>query len=238
MFYIGICDDNELHRKHIRMMCDRFFENGFQEYKCVEFATGEELLRFAEHKIHLLFLDIELGEMRGIDILEALEENDDVRRIVFVSNYEEFVFDTFGIKTLSFERKPAQYERVAKWITVALKENKESVVYECFVNQEKKCFALEEIYYLEASGNYVNICLKADKYMGSDRLKLWMDKMKCAPMVRIHKSYLVNMLHIKSWEADKVILTNGMELSQGRQYKKAAKERYHEFIGNMARERM
>ncbi|MBP3351164.1 MAG: response regulator [Lachnospiraceae bacterium] len=113
MFFIGICDDEELHRKHVKELCDKYFMEYTQEYKCVEFESGEEFLQFEEHKLHLLFLDIELGGMNGIEMLSHLEEDDNVWRVVFISSHEEMVFDTFGVKTLGFERKPAQYERIA-----------------------------------------------------------------------------------------------------------------------------
>ena len=58
-------------------------------------------------------MDIELGGMKGIEMLSHLEEDDNVWRVVFISSHEEMVFDTFGVKTLGFERKPAQYERIA-----------------------------------------------------------------------------------------------------------------------------
>lgn len=238
MFFIGICDDEELHRKHVKELCVKYFAKYPQEYRCIEFESGEEFLQFEDHRLHLLFLDIELGGMTGIEILLHLENADNVWRVVFISSHEEMVFDTFGVKTLGFERKPAQYERIAKWISIALKENNENLMHECYVGKEKYYFTQEEVYYLEAEGSYTHIHLKEQRYMLSERLKLWEVKLKSAPMVRIHKSYLINMLHVKSWEKDSVVLTNGIVLPQGRQYKKEAKEAYLKFIGDMARGRM
>ena len=119
-----------------------------------------------------------------------------------------------------------------------MREDEENVMHECYVGKEKCYFTQEEVYYLEAEGSYTHIHLKEQRHMLSERLKLWEDKLKSAPMVRIHKSYLINMLHVKSWENDSVILTNGTVLPQGRQYKKSAKEAYFKFIGEMARGRM
>ena len=121
---------------------------------------------------------------------------------------------------------------------LALKENNENLIHECYVGKEKYYFTQEEVYYLEAEGSYTHIHLKEQRYMISERLKLWEEKLKSAPMVRIHKSYLINMLHVKSWENDSVVLTNGTLLPQGRQYRKDAKEAYLKFIGEMARGRM
>lgn len=60
MYVIGICDDEMLCREHIKRLCEQFWAMTKEEYQCVEFATGEELLAYRENKIHLLFLDIEI----------------------------------------------------------------------------------------------------------------------------------------------------------------------------------
>jgi len=238
MFYIGICDDEEVHREHIKELCCKYFEGQGAEYECIAFTSGEELLQYKEHKLHLLFLDIELGDMSGVEMLSRLEEEDTVWRVVFVSSHDEMVFETFGIKTLGFERKPAQYEKIAKWLSIAIKENSKNTVYEYYMNGETFYFKLEELFYMEGEGSYTYLNFKKERHLVSGRLKCWEDKMEAAPMVRIHKSYLVNMLHVKKWEGDKVLLINGVELTQGRQYRKTAKESYLRFIRDMARGRM
>lgn len=238
MFFIGICDDDELQRQHIKKLCEQFFIDNKQEYKCIEFASGEEVLQFTECKLHLLFLDIEMGDMNGIDVLHKIEDIDLVWRVVFISSHEEFVFDTFGIKTLGFVRKPAEYGQMARWLRIAIKENKENIMYECSINNQICYKALESIYYLEAAGNYTYLHEKKEKHLVSDKLKVWQEKMVQTPMVRIHKSYLINMLHVKRWEREGVILSNGTELTLGRQYRKAAKEIYLAFVQNQAKGRM
>lgn len=234
MIYIGICDDEDLHRQHIKEMCKRFFTELAQEYKCVEFTSGEEVLQFSEHKLHLLFLDIEMGNISGIDVLHRVEEADIVWRVVFISSHEECVFDTFGIKTLGFIRKPAEYDQIARWIRVALKENKENIIYECITEQQKFYISLEKIFYLEAAGNYTFFFERDQKHLVSDKLKVWQEKMERTSMVRIHKSYLINMLYVKKWETDKVVLVNGVNIPLGRQYKKVAKDVYFEFVRRQA----
>ncbi len=238
MIYIGICDDQEIYRQLLRELCEQYFQNHPCEYEYVEFASGEELLQFKTHKLHLLFLDIELGNMNGIEVLSQLESEKIIWRVVFITCHQDQIYHAFGLKTLGFEVKPPKYERVEKWLTVALRENQENEVYESIVNGEKKYFVMEDIYYLKADGNYTYICMKDNEYLVGDRLNIWMERMKQAPIVRIHKSYMVNLLHVKRWDVKKVILMNDAELTIGRQYRSTAKERYREFIGRFRRDRL
>lgn len=238
MFYIGICDDEEMQRQHIRKLCEQFFTEYSQLYECIEFTSGEELLQYTGERLHLLFLDVELGGIDGIEVMHQVEEADWVGRIVFISSHEEMVWNSFGIKTLGFVRKPVEYVKLEKWIKIAIKENQENRVYEYTVGREKYCKKLEDIYYLESSGNYTYLYQRKERTLANDNLRCWQKKMENAPMVRIHKSYLINMQHVKTWEADTVVLSNGTMLPLGRQYKKDARETYLTFVKRQVKRRM
>lgn len=238
MFSIGICDDEKLHREYIRELCERFFADYAQPHEFIEFSSGEEVLAYKRGKLHLLFLDIEMSGIDGIKVLRRVEETDWIWRIVFVSSHEEAVWEAFSIKTLEFARKPVDYYQIEKWLKVAIRENEENIVLEYITGMQKSYKPLEDIYYLEAAGNYTYLHEKNESELVNDNLKQWQKKMEQMPMVRIHKSYIINMQHVKKWEVDKVTLTNREELAVGRQYAKDAKEKYLAFVKKQALGRM
>lgn len=244
MFLIGICDDEELHRQHIRELCEQYFVEYPQEHEYVEFSSGEAVLEYGDaaensgSKLHLLFLDVEMGELDGIALCRKIENADWIWRIVFVSSHEEMVWNSFGIKTLEFGRKPVEYWQIEKWMNIASRENKENVMLEYTFGILKNYVALEDIYYLEAEGNYTLLHKKDEAILMNEKLKQWQKKTEMFPIVRIHKSYLINMLRVKRWEAGKVTLENGAELSIGRQYAKEAKKIYLSFVKKQAMNRM
>ena len=250
MFSIGICDDEELQRRHLRELCEYFFAENPMEYEVIEFTSGEELLIYQDKevdfrdkphhdkKLHLLFLDVEMGGIDGIEVLRNVEEAPWIWRIVFVSSHAEAVWKSFSIKTLEFARKPVTYQQIEKWLRIAIRENAENVMLEYVVGKQQCYVLLEDIYYLEAAGNYTYLYTKDASSLINDNLKQWQKKMEQMPMVRIHKSYLINMLHIQKWEASRVVLINGMELSVGRQFARDAKEEYLSFVKKQALNRM
>lgn len=237
MFYIGICDDELMYRRHISKLCEEIFQEMGQKYECIEFASGEEVMSHVGPQMQLLFLDIEMKDVDGIEVMHWVELTDAVWRVVFVSGHEQLVWDTFSIKTLGFVRKPANYADIKRWIQVALKEKKRNAIYE-FVIEQKKCYkSSEEIYCLEAEGNYTYLYEKESKKLINDNLKVWQKKMQETSIIRIHKSYMINLIYVQCWEYDKVVLKNGMELSIGRQYRKVAREAYYAHIRKVAMER-
>ncbi len=238
MILLGICDDEEIHRENIRNLCELYFKENPQEHEYIEFSSGEEVFKYKGDKIHLLFLDVEMGEVDGIQVLNYVQDAEWVWRVVFVSSHEEAVWKSFSIKTLEFARKPVQYNQIAKWIEIAIRENKEDIIFEYVTPQGKMYKTINEIYYMEASGNYTYLGEKNEKYLINNNLKSWQEKMKNVPIIRVHKTYLINLLHVKKWEAEKVILDNDIEFPIGRAYYKSAKEVYFNFVKKKAFERM
>ncbi len=238
MYTIGICDDEEMHRQHIRRLCEEFFAENAYSYQLVEFQSGEEVLAYRGEQLHLLFLDVELGETDGIHVLRRLENTDMFWRVVFVTSHEEVVWDSFGIKTLGFAKKPVTYQQIAKWLQTTIRENKEKLVLEYISGAEKGCVALEDVLYLAAEGNYTCVHSLHTQTLINENLKYWQSYTEQMPVVRIHKSYLVNLLQVQKWETGKVILTNGEELAIGRQYAKEAREAYFAFVREQAMRRM
>ena len=238
MFTIGICDDESGARQHIKELCDGFFAEYSQPYKCIEFASGEEFLNYEADPIDLLFLDVELGGINGIEVKNIIEQKDNVWRIIFVTNYEEAVWEAFGIRTLGFLRKPVNATELEKWLKVALIEKQENSNYEFPVDKGISYIKLEDIFYFEARGNYTYLQTKNEKLLVSENLKSCQIKMSGTSILRIHKSCLINMQYVKQWESEQVILINDVRFSLGRQYKKEARKAYLEFVKGWVKRRM
>lgn len=224
MYTIGICDDESLYREHLRTLCERYFSNIGEEYQCVEFSTGEELLAYENGKLHLLFLDIEMPGINGIEVLRKVENYDWIWRVVFVSSHEELVWKAFSIKTLEFARKPVSHEQVSSWLNIMMREHKANkTIYFENGNSVVTCEA-EELYYLEADRNYTVAHKKEEKLLLSGNMRSWEQKIEIPSFLRVHKSYLINMIHIEKWSPNMVILTNGAAIPVERKFAEEVKE--------------
>lgn len=230
MFLIGICDDNAEEREYLKQMCERCFDEMGYSCECRCFSSGEEAVSYSGQRLHLLFLDVEMGELDGLQVCRALEDTDRVWRVVFVSSHREAVFGSFGLKTLDFGVKPVSYEQMCRWISVMIRENKENTILHFAAPEGERLLELEQIYCMEAAGNYIYICTEAEKFLAAGNLKLWEEKCRRSVLVRVHKSYLVNLLWVKEFPGDVMILKNGKQIPIGRKYKADAKEKYRQTI--------
>lgn len=99
---LGICDDNELFRKQLVKVCEEFIESENLIVEIREYSCGEEVI---EDSQDILLLDIEMPGMNGIDVKGYLEKAERDTFIIYVSGYDEYMIEAFGINVLGFISK-------------------------------------------------------------------------------------------------------------------------------------
>lgn len=227
---VGICDDEAVQRSALAAMCAACCREIGTECQIIEFKSGQEVADYKGEILHLLFLDIEMPGMSGVQVMKFLETSDLVWRIVFVSSHSEEVWATFGLKTLDFGRKPVNYDSVKKWINMAMQEFREEIIIKFDKDNADSYQSVSNILFLEAEGNYVKVHTKAKSFLISRNLKYWEDKLPEKYFVRIHKSFLVNFEFIDSI-SDVVSLKNkSVKLPVGRSFKSTLQAGYNEYI--------
>lgn len=236
MIYIGICDDIMEHREIIKVICDKYFVDRKIKYKPIMFQSGEDVLAYEADCLMLLFLDIELGGINGIDVMHRLLHSDKIWRILFVSCHDEFMIETFGPKTLGYCEKPVQDKVVCKWLDIALEE------YDCnkvIQFDRAVAIAVDDIIYIQADSHYIHvITIGGPKVFvmnicESERL------LKNTSVIRIHKSYMVNMAYISTLTAKYAKLhESGIKLPVGRSYTGTVREKYKAYIYGTAKRRV
>lgn len=228
--YIGICDDEDYFIQQIKFAIDSYLEEKYDNYEYVVMHSGEELLEYRGETIDLLFLDIQLSGMNGIEIMNKVLHSNKVWRIVFVSSHEEEVWNSFSMKTLGFCRKPIVEVEIAKYIKTALLELRKDCLIKFKENDESTYIKCSELYYIEAEGSYIKLFTAKGSFIISGKIGDWEKKLIDYHICRMHKSYMVNLLYAKV-EGNIVIVNPIKEkLTIGRLYKKKFKESYENFI--------
>lgn len=187
-----------------------------------------------EHQVDVMFLDINLPLMSGMDFLRSGREYPFVILTTAYSEYalesfqynvvdyllKPFSFDRFAQavgkieKLLSFEHQDYKREKVKEENTVYLKSNYE------WLKVDKS-----DILYIKSDSDYVEIITKQAKHLVSESLKNWNRKLGDS-FCQVHKSYLINLKHIVKIAAGKVYLTGDLSLPIGRAFKKEFLEKY------------
>ncbi|MCR5785959.1 MAG: LytTR family transcriptional regulator DNA-binding domain-containing protein [Eubacterium sp.] len=238
MIFIAICDDCEAHRNQIKKLVMETKRQVREEYMVLEYDSAEALLENRK-MIDLLLLDIELGGSSGIDVLGILENSCFIRKIAFVSSYDEYVFDAFGEKTIGYAVKPVTEEQIEKWIGIVIREKGRERLIDVWVDGERQIVPLSNIKYLEAERNYTRIHLRDKVIFVSDRLAAWERRIDSEMIVRIRRDCSVNLMSIKSASRDYVIIRGeGEKIRIGRGYKNQFEQNYRTYYIKMLKGRM
>lgn len=249
MLHIGICDDISEARQKIFNLCEEYFKESKIQHKYVFFTNGEDVLLYCERddnmQIDILFLDVEMPGISGLDLKDAVLKQDKVWRIVFVTNHSESIYSTFSRKTIGFIQKPPSQEKVKKMLATTLNDMEENIAVRIKNNNGTLVeISMEDIVYFKAAGSYTEIyikescstvvkCILSTKKMG----ELEKD-MRNYHIIRVHKSYMVNLANVIDF-GEKILLQNiSLEIPVGRIYRERARMNYLQYGKNRIKKRL
>lgn len=195
----------------------------------------------------IVFLDIQLPRINGIEVLELLEHSP---MIIFTTAYDEFAIKAFEKNAVDYLMKPFSRERFSQAIERAktriasqkqtsqdIQELSESLTNDRFLdrivvktNQAINVIPTDEINYLEAQDDYVMIHTSTNRYMKKQTMKYFEDRLDPNNFIRIHRSYIAKITSISKlepYEKDSylAVLKNGAKLKVSSSGYKVLKER-------------
>ncbi|MGF1532822.1 MAG: LytR/AlgR family response regulator transcription factor [Bernardetiaceae bacterium] len=174
-------------------------------------------------EIDMVFLDVEMPEMTGIDLMKAL---DDMPQIILVTSRSNYAVEAFEYSVTDYLVKPVNYARFLKAVSKAESNIKaasitvENSTDEVFVKADNKIIKLKlsDVNYIEALSDYVIIHTDTRKYIIHSTMKGLEKKLPDAGFIRIHRSYIVNFNRIESIQ-DLNVVIQGKSLPIGASYK-------------------
>lgn len=233
MIKIGICDDSLADRERLQESIKRYFLQSDREIEIMEYDSGESFLEKTEADI--LFLDIEMARVSGIDVKNQLQREQNNIKIIFTTSHGEMMEEAFGKQVFGFLRKPIEYDKLEAKLEMVLEDIDEEYQVMFSGLGEEHCVLKKEILYINASGKYSEIVMENEKKYFSDKsIGEWRKELECRDFFLCHKSYLVNMYHIRQIKDD-IVLMDGEKIPMSRRSKKDVKDAYREYIKRKAR---
>lgn len=222
---IAICDDE----KDIRELIANKVEKQYPDAEIIFFQSGEELL-LVDESIDILFLDIQMSGIDGMETARELRKKDKKVILVFVTAVEEYVFQAFDVGAFNYIVKPIDdgkfsdvlHRAVDEWSSQNINEKEPEERYVLINNSGVHTkVILDEIVYAEVFNRKV-VIHKLDgeiEYYGkmSDLESLAGDS-----FFRPHRAYLINFKYVEKYDATTIYLERGTVLM--------AKQNYPEFV--------
>jgi len=180
-----------------------------------------------EETVDLIFLDIHLPKISGIDLLKIINNPP---LVILTTAFPNYALESYDFDVVDYLLKPFSFQRFIKAVTKASerlsskeeqkKETKKGQK-ELFIKSghEHIKIIIDHILYLQADSDYVEVYVNEKKYLSSKSLKYWEELLSNQQFVRIHKSYIINLKKIEKITGSRVFLEQGKSLPIGRAYK-------------------
>lgn len=186
-------------------------------------ATCEDAIeaheKYTKEKIDLIFLDIEMPGLTGIEFLKSVAEKP---KVIICSANKDYAVEGFDLDVDDFILKPVTFERFLKAVSKIRSDDKEVQVKEnyFYVNENKRMVRIEldNIIYIESLRDYVRIVTTQKKVITHQHLSDFEAKLPSDKFMRIHRSVIVAINKIQSFTSS-LIDVGEKELPVGRNYK-------------------
>jgi DNA-binding LytR/AlgR family response regulator len=218
--YIAVVDDEKVIREDI---CE-LIEKQRPESSVEAFSTGEELLA-SEGRFDIVFLDIQMDGMNGIEAARSLRKRQEETVLIFITGIKEYVFDALDLYAFQYLLKPLNEKKFVEVLDRAVKEaGRKKEKRGLFIKARNLTLDQTDILYIESRGKKVEIHTARDKesieiYASMEELEGQLGE----GFYRCHRAYIVNMAHITEYGSDSILLTNGDKVY-------LAKKKYGEFV--------
>ena len=234
MIHIAICDDEKHMSDHIRAMASNFFRKKNREIYFRTFSSGEELLSY-DGQIDILFLDIQMNGMDGMETARKLRASKFRGFLIFITVLKEMVFQSFEVQAYDYLVKPVydkQFEKTMERLYASMQNASEDSLlvqkgYEGRIIREEEivfCEVIDRKIYLNlASGEVV------DYYERIENLETKLG----SHFFRCHRSYLINLKHLKGYKNGTACMDNGKEVPVSRLRSKEFSSVVLQYMKNM-----
>ena len=217
---IAVVDDEKAIREHVCALIEEQQPGSVIE----AYATGEELLASGK-RFDIVFLDIQMEGMNGIEAARELRERQEDTVLIFITGVKEYVFDALDLYAFQYLLKPIDEGKFAEVLQRAAGEAKKRKEKKClFIRTRNLTLDQSDILYIESRAKKLEIhTTGADKaieiYAAMDELEGQLGE----DFYRCHRAYIVNMDCIKEYDSESITLTNS-----DRVY--LTKKKYGEFV--------
>lgn len=222
MITIAICDDDAYMREELSGRIRSYFLKEPFAITIREFTDGESLLTCME-PLDIIFLDIQMDKLNGMETAKKLRGQNFKGFLIFVTVLPELVYDAFAVQAYDYLVKPLQsvpFNRTMDRLAMSLKSRSFTHLL-IQKNTETSLIAFDDILYCEIINRKIYLHLTQqytiDYYEKLENLQQKLDRR----FYRCHRSYLINLSHLSSYHDNSAYLTNGEAIPVSRLRKDA-----------------
>ena len=225
MLKIAVCDDAKAVCSELEQIILEFRRTTKMEVSLEIFYTGEKLIKYLKTKssFDLIFLDIELEKMNGIEVGQFIRRNleDYVTKIIYISSKSQYDRQLFEVQPLHFLEKPLTKEKIISDINLAIKIlGKENNIFSFHQGHEVFKIPMKDILYFESQNKQIKLVCRKRIYYYYGKIEGMIETELNSSFIRPHRSYIVNYDYVSLLRSDQIEMVNGdmIPISQAKRH--------------------
>lgn len=176
-------------------------------------------------KVDVIFLDIHLPKISGIDFLKTLSNPP---QVILTTAFSDYALESYEFDVVDYLLKPFSFQRFIKAISkvetkqqnlIPSVENTEMNEVYMKVGYDLVRILIDDIAYIVSDADYTELHLQNKKHVSSERLRYWEELLPSKKFMRVHKSYIINTTKIERVSGNQIYLINQKTIPLGRAYK-------------------
>lgn len=233
MFKIAIVEDNRAATEKLQGYLERYAQENGEMFDIMTFEDALSFLDSYRRIYDMVFMDIELPFINGMEAAKRLREIDQQVILIFVTNMAQFAVKGYEVDALDYLVKPIHYgdfEMKLRRAVFRLKDAQEAILVQRQSGMVR--LRVQEISYIEVRGHTLIFHTDTGEISGSGTLHELEAKLKDKGFLRCNKCYLVNQRHIAAVQGYTLVMAQGEELQISRPRKKTFMSELAESMGN------
>ncbi len=183
----------------------------------------------------VLFLDVQMPQQDGISFAKELRKEHIDIIIIFLSDYDSYVWDSFDVEAICFMRKRYFFDEIEaisqKVINLYQQKEKKKIIIEDGKNVYP--FVVDDLIYIEAQGKYIKVVTNTQDFIIKKKISIIEKELEDLKFIKTHRSYLVNYRYVKKIEPLCVKLDNEVEIPVSKYRSEEIRNQYFEYLGDI-----
>lgn len=207
-----IIDDEHIAHKIIMEYCEMLPHMQLQK-NCYNALEALEFLN--SHEVDLIFLDLNMPKLKGFEFLKTLSSPP---KVIVTTAYSEFAIEGYALNVIDYLLKPFSFERFLKAVNKVVDSNtipkksisevNKTLTKRIFLRQNKSYIQIEldDILFIEASGNYTKIISKNETITIREKISDILEALSSSDFIQVHKSFAIATKYIKKIDGNRIYI--------------------------------
>lgn len=241
-YTVAVCDDEQSQIDILKHILIKYSMDNDIDFFIDEYINGEQLIekyKSVKSPYDIIFLDMEMPEIKGLDVAAAIREIPDQNvSIAFVTNYPEYMQDSFNVQTSQYIIKPIVYEQFSEKLYNMLNCINASYANIKIISEKsgERVLYLDDVICIETEkSSKLLVTTISETFLISAKISDLEKELADKDFVSVHRTCLANMKYIRKFNADSLEFTSGKTVNLSRRRLPEIKELFSKYVSKKMR---